>query len=129
MEHGSSCSRSREPTIHQKSLTQRWLVLRHRDADCFLARLQLHVLPALQVPLSLVSRRRGRRQLLPLIDQLARCVVLLLLGRRQLEQPKRLRWRIGQLPVVTLLPTATTPSAAPPGKKGRRNEMKEAKRW
>jgi hypothetical protein len=113
MKHSSRCSRSREDsTVHQTPRAQRWLLLRHRDADRFLSRLQLHVLTA---SLTLVGRRDERRQL---IDQLARGIVLLLLGRCQLQHPQSLRRRIRHLPVVTLPPTATTPSAAPRKKEG-----------
>ena len=90
-------------TIRQNPLTRQLrLRLLHSDVDCFLAWLRLHVLADLRVPLVLVSwgRRRGL-----LLDHLARGVVLLL-GRRQLQQTKSIRRRIRQFPGVAL-PSAT----------------------
>jgi len=86
-------------TIRQNPLAQQLrLRLLHSDVNCFLAWLRLHVLADLRVPLVLVSwgRRRGL-----LLDHLARGVVLLL-GRRQLQQTKSIRRRIRQFPGVAL---------------------------
>ena len=111
MEH-SSRGRS---NIRQNALAQQLrLWLRHCDVNCFLARLRLHVLATQRVPLALVGWGRGRGRgrgllLLLLLDQLARGVVLLI-GRRQLQQSQSLRWRIRQLPGVALPSiTATEP--------------------
>ena len=90
-------------TIRQNPLAQQLrLRLLHSDVNCFLAWLRLHVLADLRVPLVLVSwgRRRGLLLLL-LLDHLARGVVLLL-GRRQLQQTKSIRRRIRQFPGVAL---------------------------
>jgi len=109
MEH-SSRGRS---TIRQNPLTQQLrLWLRHCDVNFFLAWLRLQVLASQRVPLALVGWGRGRGRgllLLLLLDQLARGVVLLI-GRRQLQQSQSLRWRIRQLPGVALPSiTATEP--------------------
>ena len=122
MEH-SSRGRS---NIRQNALAQQLrLWLRHCDVNCFLARLRLHVLATQRVPLALVGWGRGRGRglllllLLLLLDQLARGVVLLL-GRRQLQQSQSLRWRIRQLPGVALPSiTATGPNISHASKRCR----------
>ena len=120
MEH-SSRGRS---TIRQNPLTQQLrLWLRHCDVNFFLARLRLHVLATQRVPLALVGWGRGRGRgllLLLLLDQLARGVVLLI-GRRQLQQSQSLRWWIRQLPGVALPSiTATGPNISHASKRCRR---------
>lgn len=112
MEHRGSGRCQHPSTTRQNSLTWRLRLLRHRQISRgghrFLRWLRLHVLAALRlrVAVGLVSRWRV---LLLLLDELAGGVVLLLLGRRQLQQPQRLRRRIRQLPVVPLLLTEIRP--------------------